>query len=51
MGLGLALNDKLRQGEAPVYDFSDVYSMLARENQLYAVAQILNRIAGEMTED
>ncbi len=42
---------KLRRGEKPVYDFSDVYSMLTRENQLYAVAQVLNRIAGEMPED
>lgn len=49
--LGLVTNGnsfvfvKLRSGQAAVYDFSDVYSMLARENQLYPVAQILKRIA------
>jgi len=37
---------KLKRGGAPVYDFSDVYSMLARENQLYSVARVLKGIAG-----
>ena len=40
---------KLQRGEAPVYDFSDVYSMLVRENQLYSVARILRRVAGEIS--
>jgi len=40
---------KVRRGEDPVYDFSDVYSMLTRANQLYCVAQILKRIAQGVT--
>ena len=40
---------KLRRGEVPAYDFSDVYSLLARQNQLYSVAAALRRIAGEIS--
>lgn len=39
---------KLQRGEELVYDFSDMYSMLARDNQLYSVAQVLNQIAREI---
>jgi hypothetical protein len=35
---------KLHQGESVEYDFSDVFSMLARHNCLYLVLQILKRI-------
>jgi len=39
---------KLWRSEILTYDFSNLDSMLARENQLYSVARILKRIAAQI---
>jgi hypothetical protein len=41
-------NNKVKPGESPEYNFSEVYTLLARSNHLYEVVQILKGIAQEM---
>jgi hypothetical protein len=38
----------VKPGESPKYDFSEVYTLLARSNHLYEVLQILKGIAQGM---
>ncbi|PSB14805.1 type I restriction endonuclease subunit R [filamentous cyanobacterium CCP1] len=41
---------KVKPGESPEYDFSEVYTLLARSNHLYEVLQILKGIAQGMVQ-
>ncbi|NJM46663.1 MAG: type I restriction endonuclease subunit R [Alkalinema sp. RU_4_3] len=39
---------KLRRSPVPEYEFSDIFSMIPRQNRLYDVFQVLKRISSEI---